>query len=64
MTEAYYKTRNYNTNHSAFGGLIYNYDFDNYISMSNIAERIVSDSKFDKQCKRNIENRKAENYTA
>ena len=57
MTENYYyKPSNYR-NHSTCGNKIYNYDFDGYTSMSNIAGRIISDWKFDEQCKKNAENR-------
>ena len=45
----YYTQRNC-TDHSTFGGLIYNYDFDGYNSMSQIADRIISDQKFDRYC--------------
>ena len=57
MTRNYYATGNYKPDHSTCGSQIYNYDFDGYVSMSSMAERIISDWKFDKQCKKNIENR-------
>lgn len=39
--------------HSTFGGKLYDYDFDtNYQFSKNLAERIASDWKFDKDCKR------------
>ena len=57
MTRNYYTTGNYKPDHSTCGSQIYNYDFDGYVSMSCMAERIISDWKFDKQCKKNIENR-------
>lgn len=61
-TKNYYTSSNY-TNHSAFGGNIYNYDYDGYTSMEDIASRIASDLKFDKRCKNNAENRdRAKNY--
>ena len=55
MTRNYYKTGNYNVNHSTCGSVIYNYDFDGYVSMASMAERIISDWKFDKRCKKNVE---------
>lgn len=55
MTRNYYRTGNYKTDHSTCGSVIYNYDFDGYISMTSIAERIISDWKFDKRCKKNVE---------
>ena len=59
MREAinYYASSN-STDHARFGGNIYNYDFDGYNSMSDIASRIISDMKFDEKCRKNIENRK------
>ena len=64
MTRNYYTTGNYNVNHSTCGSVIYNYDFDGYVSMTSKAERIISDWKFDKRCKKNVEgiNKKENNY--
>ena len=63
MTRNYYRTGNYNVNHSTCGSKIYNYDFDGYISMSDMFERIISDWKFDDDCKKNAENRdRKKNY--
>ena len=56
MTRNYYTTGNYNVNHSTCGSVIYNYDFDGYVSMASMAERIISDWKFDEECKKNREN--------
>ena len=52
----YHTLSNY-TDHSRFGGEIYNYDFDGYNSISDTIKRIISDIKFDKRCKKNAENR-------
>ena len=57
MTRNYYTTGNYKTNHSTCGSIIYNYDFDGYVSMADMAERIISDWKFDEKCRKNAENR-------
>ncbi len=57
MTKNYYSTRNYNVNHSSFGGNIYNHDFDRRTSMEDIASRIISDMKFDKRCEQEAKNR-------
>lgn len=57
MMTRFYETENYNVDHSTFGMNIYKGDFDGWHSMSDIADRIISDWKFDKQCKRNAENR-------
>ena len=58
MTRNYYRTGNYKTDHSTCSSLIYNYDFDEYVSISTIAERIISDWKFDEKCRKNIINKK------
>ena len=52
MTRNYYRTGNYNVNHSICGSVIYNYDFDGYVSMTDMAERIISDWKFDEKCRK------------
>lgn len=58
----YYTSSNY-ANHTRFGGTISNYSFDGHSTMSDIASQIVSDWKFDKQCRKNAEDRdKVKNY--
>ena len=65
MTNEFYTVAG---NHNTFGGLIFYSDFNtdyrgNDQKKSSIAERIMSDWKFDKQCKKNAENRtKNKNY--
>lgn len=56
MTRNYYTPNNYNADYSTCGILIYNYDFDGYVSMSSMAERIVSDWEFDEKCRKNAQN--------
>ena len=58
MKRNYYRTENYKSDHSTCDSVIYNYDFDGYVSMKDMAERIISDWKFDEKCKKNILNRK------
>lgn len=59
MTENYYRTRNYKPNHSTFGGIISNGDFCTECSQKpgEHIEDIISDWRFDEQCRKNIENR-------
>ncbi len=63
MTMEFYKTKTYHEDHSTFGGLIYPSDFNTDYrakvnsNSSTIAQRIVSDWNFDRQCKLNAENR-------
>ena len=57
MTRNYYRTGNYKPNHSTCGSVIYNYDFDGYVSMSDMAERIISDWKFDEERRKDVLNR-------
>ena len=52
MTKNYYRTENYKPDYSTCGSIIYSYDFDGYISMSDMAERIISDWKFDERCRK------------
>ncbi len=62
MTD-FYTTENYSVDHSTFGGIIYQSDFEtDYRGKDNnngssIAQRIVSDFTFDEQCRKNTENR-------
>ena len=57
MTRNYYRTGNYKPNHSTCSSVIYNYDFDGYVSMTIMAERIISDWKIDEKCRKNALNR-------
>ena len=50
-------TGNYKPDYSTCGSVIYNYDFDGYISMADMAERIISDWKYDEKCRKNAESR-------
>ena len=52
MARNYYTTGNYKPDHSTSGSKIYNYDFDGYVSMKDMAERIISDWKFDERCRK------------
>ena len=51
MTRNYDTTGNYKTDQSTCGSKIYNYDFDGYVSITDMAERIISDWKFDEERK-------------
>ena len=64
MAENYYRTGNYKLDHSTCGSVIYNYDFDGYVSMKDMAERIISDWKFDEQRRKDIETGKRGNKNA
>ena len=57
MTRNYYRTGKYKPDHSTCGSVIYNYDFDGYVSMSDMAERIISDWKFDEERRKDTESR-------
>lgn len=61
MTRNYYTTGNYNVDHSTCGSKICNYDFYGYVSMTSMAERIISDWKFDERCRKLATNRKGVN---
>ena len=55
-TTTFYRTGNYKPDHSTCGSKIYNYDFDGYVSMKDMAERIISDWKFDEKCRKLAKN--------
>ena len=55
-TTTFYRTENYKPDHSTCGSAIYNYDFEGYVSMSDMAERIISDWKFDEKCRKLAKN--------
>ena len=63
MTETFYRTGTHNNNHTTFGGIINQSDFNtdyrgkDNVNGSSIAIRIVSDWRFDKKCKENLEAR-------
>ena len=57
MTRNYYTTGSYKPDHSTCGSQIYNYDFDGYVSISDMAERIISDWKFDEERRKDALNR-------
>lgn len=62
MPEEFYRTGHYETDHATFGGLIRFTDFcTDYRgkdeNKSPIADRIISDWKFDESCKKNIRNK-------
>lgn len=46
-------TGTYKHDPTTFGGYVYEYDYEGYLSMSEIAGRILSDMNFDKKCKLN-----------
>ena len=57
MIRNHYRTENYKPNHSTCSSVIYNYDFDGYVSMTSMAERFISDWKIDEKCRKNALNR-------
>ena len=63
MLETFYRTGNYKTDYTTFGGVIYPSDFNTdyrgkvNTNGSSIAHRIANDCKFDKQCKKNKEDK-------
>ena len=61
MTKKIYTPSNYKPDRTRFGGLIAPSDFDRETTMSDVISRIVSDMKFDEQCRKNIKFRGIEN---
>lgn len=58
MTETYYRTGNYKVDHTTFGGELTLFDFEGHRTLSNMAEKIASDLRFDETCRKNWENNK------
>ena len=57
MSRNYCRTGNYKPDRSTCGSKIYNYDFDGYVSITSMAERIISDWKFDEECRKLAKNK-------
>ena len=57
MTRNYYRTGNSKPNHSTSTTVLYPSDFDGYVSMTSMAERIISDWTIDEKCRKNALNR-------
>lgn len=63
MTGKFYKADNYRTDHITYGGELTLFDFDGKHTLKTMADKIMRDLAFDKQCKKNIELReKAKKY--
>lgn len=62
MPKEFYRTGNYSVDHTTYGGLIYASDFNCEYSGSSatngsvIADRIISDWRFDESCKKKNNN--------
>lgn len=54
MTENYYRTGRVNIDHSTFGGEISLFDFEGHRTLSDMADKIASDLRFDERCRKNI----------
>ena len=54
MTKTFYRTGVYEKNSAEYAGRIYASDFYAKNSLSDIAARIISDRKFDDQCRKNL----------
>lgn len=58
MTATYYRTGNYKVDHTTFGGELSLFDFEGHRTLSDMAEKIASDLRFDETCRKNWENNK------
>ena len=54
MTETFYRTGRNPMNHCTFGGELTLFDFEGHHTMSTMAQKIMRDFAFDKQCGQNI----------
>lgn len=52
MRENFYRTGNYNVDHSTFGGIINSSDFNRKTTISEIADKIIRDKRKDEKLKR------------
>ena len=60
MTKKIYKTGKVN---NTYGGELNLFDFEEHHTLYSMANRIVSDWRFDKKCRKNVENRdRRKNY--
>ena len=57
MTKEFYRTGNYEIDRTTFGGVLNSFDFDGHHKMKKMSDKIISDGRFDKQCKKNEEER-------
>lgn len=55
MTKKLHKTDDYEINHTTYGGIISSYDFGRHCTLKNIADKVMADLQFDRQCRRNTE---------
>ena len=58
MPKEFYRTGNYKVDHTTFGGELTLFDFEGHRTLSNMAEKIASDLRFDETCRKNWENNK------
>ena len=57
MTQNYILTKTLDKKHRTFGGRIYPSDFDRKTTLSEIADKILRDKRFDNYCKNEAERR-------
>lgn len=47
-----------NLDYTTFGGTLSQFDFDGHHTLSSMADKIESDFRFDKKCKKDSDNKK------
>ena len=52
-TNSFYTTETYDRNHYHYGGNISNYSFDGRLTISDVADSIIRDLRFDERCRKN-----------
>ncbi len=54
MKGTFHRTETYDAAHSGFGGRVCAFDFNRRTTLSEAAERIMADRRFDQQCRKNV----------
>lgn len=58
MTNKNYMTQINNLDYTTFGGTLSQFDFDGHHTLSSMADKIESDFRFDKKCKKDSGNKR------
>lgn len=58
MTNKNYMTQINNLDYTTFGGALSQFDFDGHHTLISMADKIASDFRFDKKCKKDSDNKR------
>lgn len=54
MEETFYRMKQDKSDHTTYGGKLSLFDFEGHYTLSSMADKIMSDFKFDEQCRKNL----------